>query len=522
VMKACSRVRLTQYTVLTLLTYTTVVPKKDTLLHDIRYSLEPSVCFTTTSNLRRSTASAVKQESEEGKTQLKTKVRTEIKTEIKTEVKAAVKTEVKTEIETEIELEVTETHPPVTYPTTPTEVYIGLQAILEHTIPSQVRARLESKPEHCVATLVKTPWETCSRTATGSGIHAEKILDDISRCIKHKSYAALSEHLELLVDRVTCSQHRKSALQPLKQRSKKRPDISRLDELKDFIRSYRFASDNDRSIFLAWTNAIATKIPPAPLLCSTQKEALITASTKAQPTKASSPVPKIDLPNFIPYKSAPVTDAKIAKDLEKAMKKNLTDYDLKHGHIYMFWDIGNFGMVKIGRTNNLDRRMSEWSKCKQTHSYHTSTHQASVAHVQRIERLIHIELINSRRKLPCSTCPDVEMHTEWFNVTKQRAQQVSQKWHDWMLKEPYAKDAEGNWVLKPEMRDTIPELCKVTPEEKQRPVPSRRKGRGRKAKRPGLARSDAWRGLGTSSTDVALPGEHVVFGKQETENLGAE
>jgi hypothetical protein len=195
----------------------------------------------------------------------------------------------------------------------------------------------------------------------------------------------------------------------------------------------------------------------------------MTASTKTQPTKASSPVPKIDLPNFLPYKSALVTDAKIAKDLEKAMKKNLTDYDLKHGHIYMFWDIGNFGMVKIGRTDNLDRRMNEWSKCKPTHSYHTSTHQASVAHVQRIERLIHIELINSRRKLPCNICPKAKMHKEWFNVTEQRAQQVSQKWHDWMLKEPYAEDAEGNWVLRPEMRDMIPELCKVTPEEKQTP-----------------------------------------------------
>jgi hypothetical protein len=508
---------LTQYTVSTLLTYATVVPKKDTSIHGIRYSLEPSVCFTQPSNLQRSTASTTKQASEKRKSQVETEVKIEVKAAVKTEFKAEIEIEVKAEVETEIELEVTETHPPVTYPTTPTEAYKGLRAILEHTIPSQVRARLQSASEQCVATLVKTPWETCSRTATGSGIHAEKILDDISRCIKHKSYAALPEHLEQLVGSVTCSQHRKSALQPLKQRSKKRPDVSRLNELRDFIRSYRFASDNDRSIFSAWTNAIATAIPPAPLLCSTQKDALITASTKT-----SSPVPKIDLPNFLPYKPAPVTDAKIAKDLEKAMKKNLTDYDLKHGHIYMFWDIGNFGMVKIGRTDNLDRRMTEWSKCKQTHSYHTSTHQASVAHVQRIERLIHTELINSRRKLPCSVCPRAKMHVEWFNVTEQRARQVSQKWHDWMLKEPYAKDGKGDWVLRPEMRDMIPELCRVTPEEKQSPVPRRRKGRGRKAKRPGLARADAWRGLGTSSTDVALPGEHVVFGKLETESLGAE
>jgi hypothetical protein len=513
-----------------LLTYATVVPKKDTSIHGIRYSLEPSVCFTQPSNPLRSTASTPKQSSEkrnpqvetEVKIEVKAAVKTEVKAEIEIEVKAEIETVIKTEVETEIGLEVTETYPPVTYPTTPTETYKGLRAILEHTIPSQVRSRLQSAPEQCVATLVKTPWETCSRTATGSGIHAGKILDDISKCIKRKSYAALPEHLEQLVGTVTCSQHRKSALQPLKQRSKKRPDLSRLNELSDFIRSYRFASNNDRSIFSAWTNAIATKIPPAPLLCSTQKDALITASTKTQPTKASSPIPKIDLPNFLPYKSAPVTDAKIAKDLEKVMKKDLSKRDLKHGHIYMFWDIGNFGMVKIGRTNNLDRRMKEWSKCKQTHSYHTSTHQASVAHVQRIERLIHIELINSRRKLPCSTCRDVEMHTEWFNVSEQRAQQVSQKWHDWMLKEPYTKDAKGDWVLKPEMLDTIPELCKVTPEEKQSPVPSRRKGRGRKAKRPGLSRSDAWRELGTSSTDIALPGEHIVSGKQETENLGAE
>ena len=125
-----------------------------------------------------------------------------------------------------------------------------------------------------------------------------------------------------------------------------------------------------------------------------------------------------------------------------------------------------------------------------------------VPHVARIERLMHIELINSRKTTPRSTCPQAKTHTEWFQVTEAKAVKVFRKWHAWMAEEPCAGDEEGKWCLRPDMLDTLPELFRVEPEERQSAPSVRLKNRKPTSKRPGLARSKALRVSTSSSAKV--------------------
>ncbi|KAK5230993.1 hypothetical protein LTR72_000173 [Exophiala xenobiotica] len=106
-------------------------------------------------------------------------------------------------------------------------------------------------------------------------------------------------------------------------------------------------------------------------------------------------------------------------------------------------------MLKIGRAENVHRRMTQWTKqCGQnitliryypyttgTASNHNHVLGRKVPHVQRIERLIHLELAEKRVvKSECDQCGRV--HQEWFEIEATRAglrsvDEVVRRWVAW-------------------------------------------------------------------------------------------
>ncbi|KAF9694884.1 hypothetical protein EKO04_006815 [Ascochyta lentis] len=186
----------------------------------------------------------------------------------------------------------------------------------------------------------------------------------------------------------------------------------------------------------------------------------------------------------------------LAKALRLKAAKPLSEADKKDGFIYTFWDQQNFGMIKIGRTNNLERRINEWNtQCKVTHHYHQSSHDGQpskapeIPHVQRIEKLMNIELSNYRKKRVCDGCS--KTHIEWFDIDEAKASKVFQKWRDWICQRPYALDHEGNWTIRPDMLDSFSEVCEpivfLDAEVKLWPRQGRRKdeSKRRTSRRPG-------------------------------------
>lgn len=380
------------------------------------------------------------------------------------------------------------------------EEYKGLKGTLEHIMPSEIHGRLSDGASFCVASCVKAPDRRCSRRVKQQLPISHKILEAISNCIEQHNYAELPDHLKRLSEVAMCSQHKNVALIQPKARS-------RIDELRAFIARLPQASGEELSTFRTWTEALASR-SSTPHIDAKARESSLTSvpSITGSSTTASGHDIKSDLLGFQAYKSTHMDDLAIAKALKKMVARPLSQPDMKEGFIYIFWDEGNFGFIKIGRTNDLERRLKEWNKCKSTHSYHPSSRDGrllKVPHVQRVERLIHIELTNIRKKRACDTCKNTRTHTEWFALSEAKAVEVFQKWRGWILQEPYEENDEGKWVIRPEMLNTIPEACKLEPEKVQSlQVRSRSSRNG--PKRPGLRRRPAMRASDASKrTDVA-------------------
>jgi hypothetical protein len=112
--------------------------------------------------------------------------------------------------------------------------------------------------------------------------------------------------------------------------------------------------------------------------------------------------------------------------------------------------------LKIGRAANVHRRMTQWTKqCGQNITLiryypHTSTNSstgtanpgssAKVAHVHKVERLIHLELADKR--VVKSDCPQCgREHREWFEIEATReglrsVDEVVRRWTSWANRQP--------------------------------------------------------------------------------------
>jgi hypothetical protein len=169
---------------------------------------------------------------------------------------------------------------------------------------------------------------------------------------------------------------------------------------------------------------------------------------------------------FEPYTPKCHAGKSVSKMLREVLTKPLTKREIeKSGMIYIFWYQGNFGHLKIGLTNDLDKRLRAWEKCGKPLDVHfplAEDDKLPVQHIYRVERLIHTELKEHRLKEECLACN--KTHTEWFRVSNEAAVNAVRKWMGWMRKHPYAcktmEDGKTEWRLDIEERvGTIADLC---------------------------------------------------------------
>jgi len=153
----------------------------------------------------------------------------------------------------------------------------------------------------------------------------------------------------------------------------------------------------------------------------------------------------------------------ISEMLRDVLTRPLTKRELNAGCIYMYWFPGNFGYLKIGKTNGYaGNRLEQWHRqCKHIVES-VDTKLGAVAHVFRVEALVHAELKDVRyREVNCRGCG--KSHIEWFRETIQHARRVFDKWAGWMKTEPYAYVAGEHgtgWKLKQDIgQEEIEKLC---------------------------------------------------------------
>lgn len=144
---------------------------------------------------------------------------------------------------------------------------------------------------------------------------------------------------------------------------------------------------------------------------------------------------------------------KSTREVNQAIKEELLkSHSATEGCIYGFWhprntivsigsdSIYHTQVIKIGRSVNVKRRMKEWRKqCKYQPLVVLNI---VMPHHQRIERVVHHQLHNSRlREYPgCSGCG--LQHNEWFRVSTIYAEFLISMWRDFAHRQPYGGDGE--------------------------------------------------------------------------------
>lgn len=379
----------------------------------------------------------------------------------------------------------------------------GFRKILDEIIPFQIHLRLRDEPSHCPASKVGNPHTTCSCKVKRSSDNVDQIFEAISKYNKKREHTALLAQIDKLVRAVMCHRHQNVALTGPK--SKPRMEI-----LRAVILHPSQASKDDLSEFRTWINLISKRdvlvdaqeatghdlqTASKTTTCRSRLEGKAMTSgsrTETLPPSTIDPPTAVVTPEssnprrFQPYQSKKTKGLSVSEALLSAITDPLSESDKKNGFIYIFWDVANFGFLKIGRTINLKLRLRDWDRqCKRKHKYLTSESGefSEIPHVSRIERLIQLELKECRKQRKCDACG--KTHIEWFEVSLPHAVKVLQKWHTWIMQKPYELDSKsGEWRIRPEMQHTIQQVCEpVIQEPLPKPTPKKTQRRKSQTRR---------------------------------------
>ena len=350
--------------------------------------------------------------------------------------------------------------------------------LLEQITPHNLYRRLASESTKCVASLVGNPSVRCKNSKRSSR-DVDSILKKLGRCGTHEDYFGMLGHIEELVELVMCGTHRNTVLQQPKAEF-------RMAQLRSRVQDIEEMTQLDRSTLARWVDAICN--PDAPEDHDPELHTIATDPKPAtQPKIVLKPVSKVHSvvattqvsfsSNFIPYQSIKSKKLSVFDAVHEKATAPLGVIAQKPGFVYLFWDKEYFGMVKIGYTKDLTKRLASWNKeCGREHVYHSSTEcQVEIPHAHRVEQLVHAELKEYRKKRQCEGCG--KMHKEWFDAAQSHVVKVLRKWREWILQEPYIQVEEsGEWVLKPEMLSSLDRMCEPLPQEVSIQKPPKKSG----------------------------------------------
>lgn len=345
-----------------------------------------------------------------------------------------------------------------------------LPSLLELILPLDLYKRLSGFSSACIGSVASKSYAQCDKSAGRSLKSALAIARKFARYRAEKDYETLLRKIEKLVHKAMCGTHRNVVLNKVK-------GEVRIEKLRDYLCGVKGMLDRDRQALDQWLDAISNPkastdhIPwvrraVEPTVLDTPHtlpyKPLRTTSKPAETApNASKPNSQISsFANFTPYQLKSTKGISISDALFMELQKPLGASETKPGFIYMFWDKRYFGKVKIGRTNDIKRRLKEWNKqCGKTHSYLSQDDRSCIEmpHVGRVERLIHTELKECREKRRCEGCG--KLHQEWFGEDEVHAVKVVRKWQEWMMQQPYVRDTMGQWELRPEMLESLKQVC---------------------------------------------------------------
>lgn len=310
------------------------------------------------------------------------------------------------------------------------------------TLERQIRKALRPIQQQCIG--VNKKGKRCGQCIGGQRIHnCLKTVDEIVRSDVHENAELLQGFLEVLEANMYCHfhvsqrkyrqiNHWKSTIMDIVEKSRPAPLASMIKgETQTHDREAVSKNDDDVN---------GTIYPTA--------QPFIPRKTRSlSPEFYSNPsefwLPALDTG---PWKQLPrlddVPDVKACYELVHSTVNNeLVETHDKKGYIYLYEVEGNEGLVKLGWTANLDKRLNEWTfscnrKTKLLYPV-SKIDTVMIPNAHRVEALCHAELDYCRIRVDCEGC--MREHMEWFESTPGKCVQVIKKWSQWMRGEPYEK-----------------------------------------------------------------------------------
>ncbi|KAM0424616.1 hypothetical protein ACHAPT_010142 [Fusarium lateritium] len=312
----------------------------------------------------------------------------------------------------------------------------------------------------------------CSNTISKSDCdNAAKQLDQI---VKLGSFKAAQPTLETLSDLIMCKNKRSN------HRGKFSP--GRLLDWKSKLGSIPSPSVEDEENGSS-DDEVDTQLPTTPSSssqqsskakndASTQQDTIDltsqTSSLTANSPKKDAGSPKATKESKVVHKFERYSIARsityINEDIRKLLLRPLLEKEkLVGGYIYTYTFPESYHdaspYLKIGFAQDVRARMACWeSKCGYSPKVLV---QQSADHYVKIEKLVHKQLLNQRKRETggCPAC-GVE-HKEWFSASELDASRAVSLWTSWMRQMPYDEEGQlkGKWRARIEGLDMSDPAC---------------------------------------------------------------
>ncbi|MCJ1314500.1 hypothetical protein MMC25_008182 [Agyrium rufum] len=163
------------------------------------------------------------------------------------------------------------------------------------------------------------------------------------------------------------------------------------------------------------------------------------------------------LPEYLPYRLSKSSGQCREENVMATAMQPLLDTSSgqsRSPYLYVYWS-QSFGIVKIGTSCDVARRMSEWrDSCKCAIELHYSS-SSPVENARRVESLVQADLQDYRVFEPaCQAC--FKSHIEWFrDMHLDLVIERIRLWEEWMAKCPYRKIG-NQWFLTAAGLETLP------------------------------------------------------------------
>ncbi|PGG99735.1 hypothetical protein AJ79_08424 [Helicocarpus griseus UAMH5409] len=303
----------------------------------------------------------------------------------------------------------------------------GSRRALDQILPRNARQLIDNR---CIALKKGTKNQRCRKKDKLDIQMKSDALDKLATAGPHNLVLCI----EAVIDCALCSPHKDSSTTTL---NEWRRCISKAFDDQD-SQNPKVPEDHRLSEVQEWIK----ELQGLPNSGDTEGESASGFSNTKQLYKFANVEGPQSIQNFQPYQPKSKAGKTASQVLEEELISPFGEKENNdEGLIYIYWQPPNFGHLKIGKTVDVKKRLCGWEKqCgKQVELYFPpKEHNVQpVQHISRVETLVHAELNDRRRTEKCSGCG--KTHIEWFEVQRDVAVEIVQKWMEWMRQGPYIR-----------------------------------------------------------------------------------